>query len=989
MPRSIGVLVVVVAFLVLAAVGFTTGSLEAINKDNIEHIQRTHVHEDLYLIGDSITRYLYGAVDGLLSGNNGGESLGLDEKYKQRTRNDFDLIDVPHVPGLHVGYRFVDFAHNLTQQLAHIMGAEEGSACGDCLMDPFGGAHPKAVTKDGTSDDNNNNKHYNNQYKFVVVSVGLWDVLYYKDADIERDIATIKRTLERCLHTSGLCRPHQTQQQQQQHTQVRIVWRALTPVVESLLPPRKATMTNARITHFNNLLRAAFPSLSSILNTHTQPQHTTQHEPNCGTAVAYDTPVFFYDAHLKFYTNPSSSSDGVHYNEHVTIADALSTLADLSTLRVCDGLRFHQRRNQDSEHAQTESSTPTTTDTTTNTIPSTTTQPAKPKAVDSGANSERLPPCHEVGCLSVQQVALVMNFSVAIAALLVIKTVKWSKPSLLAASNNTLAQSDSAPSARSTPATGKFNEYLRKVASREHVLQQWVILGFILLLMWLVDGPNKVLLGHQQKVYDRDFFFFVCAVIGIVAFMFIDNNAPPPRPSAPRTTPNTPSGGESASGSVEKGSDVESGSRSGSEVKIAATQEVVLGSSEILNRQQTEEWKGWMQIMFLLYHYYNAKEIYNSIRLFIACYVWMTGYGHVFYCTGRKNPDLGVVRLSKMMFRLNFLVLLMCATMQNEYMLYYICALHTMIFLLTYLSMLVFPSYNQVPWVVPVKIVCLLVLSYLLWDFDDGVVFYTIFGPFINVLGLNGSLYEFYFRTNLDHYVWIWGMACAYFYPYVERFIVKIETQQTLTQQIAWKALILGAAGSVTVWYTQDYLLDPDRFHYNTVHPYTSFIPITLYVIFRNISPRLRSKHLSLLSWMGRSTLETYLLQFHLFLTSASKTQVVYLSDSYPALNFLAASCVFVSLSAVTFNVTSTISDWAIPPSHTPRDLARRAVTVACVWVALCGAAWLVQGACVTVPLDAFVCGVAALAAVPVLFAAWHTDAFASLFAGEQQRRGG
>ena len=33
------------------------------------------------------------------------------------------------------------------------------------------------------------------------------------------------------------------------------------------------------------------------------------------------------------------------------------------------------------------------------------------------------------------------------------------------------------------------------------------------------------------------------------------------------------------------------------------------------------------QVLFLLYHYYNAKEIYNAIRLFIAAYVWMTGFG--------------------------------------------------------------------------------------------------------------------------------------------------------------------------------------------------------------------------------------------------------------------------------------------------------------------------------------------------------------------------
>lgn len=32
----------------------------------------------------------------------------------------------------------------------------------------------------------------------------------------------------------------------------------------------------------------------------------------------------------------------------------------------------------------------------------------------------------------------------------------------------------------------------------------------------------------------------------------------------------------------------------------------------LLNRPQTEEWKGWMQVLFLLYHYFEAKEAYNG-----------------------------------------------------------------------------------------------------------------------------------------------------------------------------------------------------------------------------------------------------------------------------------------------------------------------------------------------------------------------------------------
>ena len=48
-----------------------------------------------------------------------------------------------------------------------------------------------------------------------------------------------------------------------------------------------------------------------------------------------------------------------------------------------------------------------------------------------------------------------------------------------------------------------------------------------------------------------------------------------------------------------------------------------------------------MQVLFLLYHYFNAREIYNAIRVFIAGYVWMTGYGNFLYYYHYKDFSLG------------------------------------------------------------------------------------------------------------------------------------------------------------------------------------------------------------------------------------------------------------------------------------------------------------------------------------------------------------
>jgi hypothetical protein len=47
------------------------------------------------------------------------------------------------------------------------------------------------------------------------------------------------------------------------------------------------------------------------------------------------------------------------------------------------------------------------------------------------------------------------------------------------------------------------------------------------------------------------------------------------------------------------------------------------------------------QVLFLLYHYFEAKEIYNAIRLFIAAYVWMTGFGNFLYYYKTSDFSIG------------------------------------------------------------------------------------------------------------------------------------------------------------------------------------------------------------------------------------------------------------------------------------------------------------------------------------------------------------
>ena len=107
----------------------------------------------------------------------------------------------------------------------------------------------------------------------------------------------------------------------------------------------------------------------------------------------------------------------------------------------------------------------------------------------------------------------------------------------------------------------------------DHFLQSVAMFGVIMFLYYLCDDNHYF--PATERTYSRDLFWFLVLLLMAVA--------------AGLTRKETP--------------------------------------DKILNREQTEEWKGWMQVMFVWYHYFKAAETYNAIRVFIAAYVWMTGFG--------------------------------------------------------------------------------------------------------------------------------------------------------------------------------------------------------------------------------------------------------------------------------------------------------------------------------------------------------------------------
>lgn len=123
-----------------------------------------------------------------------------------------------------------------------------------------------------------------------------------------------------------------------------------------------------------------------------------------------------------------------------------------------------------------------------------------------------------------------------------------------------------------------------------------------------------------------------------------------------------------------------------------------------------------------------------------------------------------------------------------------------------------------------------LVLTHLLWMNRD--IFDLVWRPLRPLLAYTNParpdsdpMHEWFFRTGLDRYVWVHGMACAYLLPHWEAALARLEGLERGAQRSA-KAAMLAACGLVGyVWYAYVFCLP--KLQYNALHPYTSWIPIT------------------------------------------------------------------------------------------------------------------------------------------------------------------
>ncbi|XP_045612302.2 N-acetylneuraminate (7)9-O-acetyltransferase [Procambarus clarkii] len=347
--------------------------------------------------------------------------------------------------------------------------------------------------------------------------------------------------------------------------------------------------------------------------------------------------------------------------------------------------------------------------------------------------------------------------------------------------------------------------------------------------------------------------------------------------------------------------------------------------TRLLHRDMTDEWKGWMQLVILIYHMTGASQvlpIYMHVRVLVSAYLFLTGYGHFsYYWSGR---DMGIVRYCQVMFRINFLVVILCLVMNRPYQFYYFVPLISFWYTVMHVTLVIPPRITR-----PAHANS----EASPFNYLYSIIKFVGLGGFITVLFLSevffekifvmrpwkalfvttdDDIHEWWFRWQLDRYSLLYGMIFSLLYNGLAQYSL-IDDKSGSNLMGGRLALLVSFVATVFIAsYSTMTFICTNKPDCNEIHPYVVWVPILGFIVLRNIVGILRTRYSSFFAWFGRISLELFVCQYHIWL-AADTHGVLVLIPSYPVANVLATSFIFICICHEIHHITNIITPFLVP----------------------------------------------------------------------------
>ncbi|KAI1429266.1 10 TM acyl transferase domain found in Cas1p-domain-containing protein [Xylaria sp. FL1777] len=337
--------------------------------------------------------------------------------------------------------------------------------------------------------------------------------------------------------------------------------------------------------------------------------------------------------------------------------------------------------------------------------------------------------------------------------------------------------------------------------------------------------------------------------------------------------------------------------------------------NKFLSRDQTDEIKGLMQGIILLYHFNYASQtlwVYKLVRVLISMYFFLSAYGHTLYLL--RTGDYSFKRVAVVLFRINALSALLPFMMGTSYSSYYFAPAVTFYYLVIYIMLRTLKQANDDPWPLGMKVLATASFTSILITTPGFLEMAT--DVLSTVFRMSFDVHELRFRLALDRYIVFVGVTVASLVHTATltdaREVFTTKGSPPLFDSGRFRFWVICSAGlALFLFFTQSGLSSKQS--YNAAHPYISWIPVLALVTLRNLYTPAQKIFLAIPAALGRISLETYVLQYHIWLggdATARLTLGGFEHASFPLFLVEKAliTTLFIGMAALTHRATRTLT---------------------------------------------------------------------------------